>query len=584
MGQSMPTLIERALHSRSRLVLGWFVLCCLSAGFGALVAADDLTASVRQHLAAGEFGPALVLAKGIPDQAGRDHVLQEVARAQAASGAFRSSYATAYGIDSDPLRTETLNELGPSRSGGARGGAALADFDSLIELITSTIDPDSWTENGGAGAIEPFPTGVYVDTSGLMQRHELDPSGGLDATRTRANRQGGNRDVRKEVPLRKVSLIRLEKHLQRLHSQGRGPDEAMRVLAGLRRIQYVFVYPETRDVVLAGPAGDWGFNPEGRLVNTATGRPVLQLDDLVVLLRNSFGEMQGRFSCAIVPRQENLAATKAYLEETAAQPLKPAQRGAWLAGIRDRLGRQDIEIKGLDPQTRVARVIAEADYHMKLIGMGLEDGTVGVPSYLDSLASDPQAAQKPLNVLRWWFTLNYETLRATPDRLALEIRGPAAKVLSENELLTARGERVHTGAADLHTSQFARNFTAQLEPLAVKYPVYAELQNVFDLAIVAAYLRVEDIPGQLDWTLPHFRPSNGYRVALAAAPREVESVLNHRVINQRQIVAGVSGGVAVDTRSVVRRDALRTDDYGLLQGTHGNSAPADPDRLAWWWD
>ena len=39
--------------------------------------------------------------------------------------------------------------------------------------------------------------------------------------------------------------------------------------------------------------------------------------------------------------------------------------------MRDCLGRQDIEVYGIDPRCRVAHVLVEADYHMKLIGMGL---------------------------------------------------------------------------------------------------------------------------------------------------------------------------------------------------------------------
>ena len=60
-----------------------------------------------------------------------------------------------------------------------------------------------------------------------------------------------------------VSLPRLEKQVQLRLAAGRPPTEAMQVLAGLQRIQYVFVYPESGDLVLAGPAGDWNVGPEG---------------------------------------------------------------------------------------------------------------------------------------------------------------------------------------------------------------------------------------------------------------------------------------------------------------------------------
>ncbi|MBN2217694.1 MAG: hypothetical protein JW719_10005 [Pirellulales bacterium] len=42
--------------------------------------------------------------------------------------------------------------LGP----GGLGGGSQADFEPLIELITSTVAPDSWTEMGGNGTIEPY--------------------------------------------------------------------------------------------------------------------------------------------------------------------------------------------------------------------------------------------------------------------------------------------------------------------------------------------------------------------------------------------------------------------------------------------
>ena len=73
--------------------------------------------------------------------------------------------------------------------------------------------------------------------------------------------------------LRKVSLVRLEKQLQLGQAFGRQPDEAMRTLAGMFRIKYLFVYPQTGDIVLAGPAGDWRTDTEGRVVNVDTGTP-----------------------------------------------------------------------------------------------------------------------------------------------------------------------------------------------------------------------------------------------------------------------------------------------------------------------
>src|SRR4029079_9479282 len=104
------------------------------------------------------------------------------------------------------------------------------------------------------------------------------------------------------------------------------------------------------------------------------------------------------------PTSEGLARTRDFAEHSSAAPLKPGQRPAWLKKLREQLGRQTITVDGIDPRTRFARVMVEADYRMKLVGMGLEEGTIDVPSYLQ-LVGAKRGASAPLDVLRWWFTL-----------------------------------------------------------------------------------------------------------------------------------------------------------------------------------
>ncbi|NOY30707.1 MAG: general secretion pathway protein GspD [Planctomycetes bacterium] len=56
---------------------------------------------------------------------------------------------------------------------GGLGGAASADFDSLIDLIVSTVEFDSWMENGtGEGEIRPFPTNLSLVISQTQSIHE----------------------------------------------------------------------------------------------------------------------------------------------------------------------------------------------------------------------------------------------------------------------------------------------------------------------------------------------------------------------------------------------------------------------------
>jgi hypothetical protein len=310
---------------------------------------------------------------------------------------------------------------------------------------------------------------------------------------------------------------------------------------------------------------------------------VLLLDDLVVTLRNASSDM-GRFGCSITPRKDNLAAAKAVNEKWSQRPLKPGEREKWLAEFRAAMGRQDIEMYGIDRRTHAGRVLIEADYRMKLVGIGLEEGTRGVASYLSTVQIGKDGNPPPLSVLRWWFTLNYDALAATAARNAFELRGPGVKVLSENELLTERGDRVHTGDSDELTKRFAASFTAHFDELAAKYPIYAELRNVFDLSLVAAIVHSHDLPGQVGWHMTHFGPQGEYRPRLAHAPTEVDSVLNRRIIGGKHVIAAVSGGVRVDARGLAGREAVKLDSSESMAGERRISTPKDLPRGAWWWD
>ncbi len=533
----------------------------------------------RDHLEAGEFGLAREAALAAGDAAERDTLLAELARREMHGGAPTSAWRSLSEISDDRRRTSAIDSLAAPSS---RGGAALADFDTLIELITATVAPNSWEEAGGVGAIEEFPTGVYVDARGVLRTVSSDAVS-LEALRRRSLSATGNADVRKPSPLRKVSLNRLEREVQRAWLAGRSPDETMRHLAGIRRIQYVFIYPESGDIVIAGPAGGWD-SASGAIGDTAIlSEPVLHLDDLVVLLRHA-RQSAGPFGCAIKPRRENLERAQKLLADSSGRPLKPGQRGEWLRKLQEALGRQDIEVFGIDPRTRVARVLVEADYQMKLIGIGRDEATLGVTSYMDLAAADPEGASD-LSVLRWWFAMNYDAVKATSQRDGFSLEGQAVKLLSENELLTERGERIHTGRSDEKNSAFAASFTKHFEALASKYPVFTELRNVFDLALVAALVEEYRLADQASWHATHFLDPQRYEVELRTPPTEVDSVVHHRATGRGRFIAAAAGGVHADVAQWIAPNRVRADDEGTVVHSRGYAAVPDAlDPHRWWWD
>ena len=308
----------------------------------------DSEPTAEAYIEAGEFAPAINLANAAADgaPAKRDAILAAVSQAQAVAGDRRAALQSASQIGDDRMLSDTLGVVRtqPMKAPGAFGGNQ-ADFQSVIDLITSTVAAPTWDTVGGQGSIMPFPNGVYVDPQGVLQKQTKDDrTGTLAMLRNAAASRQASGDVRKNSALRKVSLVQLERQVELRAAEGKPPTEEMQFLAGLQRIKYVLVYPDEGDVVLAGPAGDWHMDRDGRMVGKESNRPVLRLDDLVVILRHCLLSKDARFGCSITPTQASLSDVQEFVKESNKTPLKPGQRDAWLRQLREKLGKQEIEV------------------------------------------------------------------------------------------------------------------------------------------------------------------------------------------------------------------------------------------------
>jgi hypothetical protein len=461
--------------------------------------------------------------------------------------------------------------------GNNGGGAANADFDSLIDLIQSTIEYDSWMENGsGQGEIQEYAMGVYADPDGTL-RFAKEQLANANFKKAPSAESDQIADARKSSPLRYVSLPRLERAITAHQAAHKPLPPEMLTLAGLERIDFVIVNPETHDLILAGPAGDWRIVAPGTIVRTETGSPVVRLDDLLSLWRRHAAGAQA-FGCSIVPRQKALAATQEYLAKSAAKPIEPSGRKRWLTGLRDTLGKQDVEFFGLKPDSHMALVLLVADYHMKLVGMGLAESVPGVNNYLATVEVLPDGTVPPMTVLRWWFAMTDRPVKTNAERDVFQIPTGGVQVLSENELLAARGQRVHTNQSEELNKRFAESFTAQFESLSEKYPVYGELQRIFDIALVLSLIEREALLEKSGWQPTLFEDPRSLRLPELAVPREVETVINHRVINRRNIIAGISGGVWIDGGKALKVEA--TEEAAISSVKEKSSTTTE----TWWWD
>ncbi len=556
-----------------RSVSHWLALGVVSASTAwtstDLCAAEKVDQLIQAHLAAGEFAPAFSLAQSIENDADRDAALKEIAHAQSESG------------DTGSAR-RTLGRMADRRQAATEksqlGGGTPADFQPLIDLIQEeTVGP--WDiDEPGTGTISQFNAGVTVDPQGLLYRlTKEEQTGRLAALGIQARTADINADMSRQSDLRMVSLTRLEAEVSRRVAAGEPVVESMKKLAGLSQIKYVFVYPESNEIVIAGPAEGWKYDANGVAVGSASGKPALQLDDLVTVLRTFSPGARQMFGCSIDPRPEGLKAVKQFVTESQnAGPLAAGGAKGWASKLGTKLGRQDITIYGVPSNSHVARVILEADYKMKLIGIGKLEGGSNIPDYFELTQQNSELASSNVEALRWWLSMKYDAVLHSPDRSTFEIAGSSVQCKSENEHLKETGERVHTGKSEPINDMFAKNFTEHYSELAAKDPVFADLQSVFDLALVAALIDREDLDGKAHWNRGAFAPNGAYRVASYNVPKSVDTVVNHRVYKGQEVVVQVAGGVRADVAAVVTDKSIQKESTTATK-------PALPEGR-WWWD
>jgi hypothetical protein len=465
--------------------------------------------------------------------------------------------------------------------GGVAGGAGAGGFGGAAAAggaggISAAGGAGGAAAAGGAGAAGNMAGGIFVDAQGVVKPvFGGDPGGKLSQKRIEAEaRKQIPRDMHTFSPLRKVSLVRLERACAEYADDHKNVPPEMHYLAGLQRIDYVFVSPDTKDVIIAGPAEGFAFDAVGRAVGATTGRPPLRLDDLMVALRSV--ERGGDLGVSIDPRPENLAALNRWVAEnsTATDTATAMARYDTMAQI---LGMQDVKIWGVPAESHFGQVLLEADYRMKRISIGLE--TIrGVKSHLSMVGSSGNSVQ------RWWFVPFYDKFTRSADGNAFQLAGQRAQLLSQEEIIGQAGERANSATTRRTTQKWARHFTDKFPEVAAHAAVFAELQNLIDLAVVSALLKKERIPERVDWKMSLFLDAQRAAVRKENVPRQVASSSNARA-NGKGVIGLVSGGVRVDPLGVVRSLEFYDDADGKLEAVRENAeTPKDAEKHPWWWD
>lgn len=579
-------MVQLGRYTHAMKFLGRMLTACgCAAVMTSFAAGEDSTdfaarsKRVAEHLAAGEFGPATNFALSAATADERAELLKQVADAQQDAGEPEAAAGTLRRVPRNSRITRSSN-----RPTELAGGGANVDFQTLMNLIRRNTNSKWEDDDGEGGAMDWFPTGVKVSPSGLLQRQSAEEqSGQLTAMGVQARKADLNEDVAQHSSLRIVSLTRLEQAVARRIEEGLPIPETMSQLAGLSQIQYVMAMPETNEIVIAGPANGWNYNEQGQAISLNDGRPTLQLDDLVTVLR-TFAKGQSDFGCSINTREEGIRSLKEFVGKSQAKgDMSPAAVKPWVKQIQSKLGRQDIVVWGVPADSRVARVIVEADYRMKLIGINKLDAGKEIPGYFDLLSVAEQKNKSAIDALRWWLTLQCDAIVHSTDKNVFEIQGSSVLCLSENQFLTAEGKHLPTGQSEPTNRQFAQNFTNNYAKLAKADPVFADAQNIFSMALCSALIQDENLRGKTGWNMGVFAPNGAYAPASYPVPTEVDSVVNHRVYRGKDIVVQAAGGVRCNVSSITKDPNRNKNSEKLDTVATTTQAPELP-AGRWWWD
>lgn len=412
--------------------------------------------------------------------------------------------------------------------------------------------------------------GISIDARGAVSRTDVETLGRLRDVRLKAL-AAVDLDIAAASPVRKISLRRLSAAIEEKITSKRPLDDAMQNLAGLTRVEYVIVFPEHGDIVLAGRAEGWRVDDQGNVVGRTSGLPVLHLDDLLVALRTAKAAAMDRgISCSIDPTEEGLNRVKPLLK---ARDLN----AALVDRLEEALGPQRVTVTGVPAGSHYAQVMVAADFLMKRLGMNFERAPMAnLPSYMELLAS--RTSPLPKNAMpRWWMAPRYEALLKDGAGLTWQIRGAGVQTLTEDGYLGSAGAIVNAGRVDALAQKWAEAMTTHFEGLAKALPVFGELRNCIDLAVVAALFIKEDLPLQAGCDLSLLLDEKRLAVAHYQVPKSIDSRAS-LIRRGQEWILSLSGGVQVDSWSVLQHVETKPD----LASVRQSAISALAER--WWWD
>lgn len=436
----------------------------------------------------------------------------------------------------------------------------------LIAVVTTTYAGVGFGNQRAVG-------GVMIDASGIVRTATLEERAEL-ADLVRQKMQPVPGDVAEATGMRMISLKGLQEAIEASQSRGAMVPDEIKFLAGLQRIEYVFVDQDNNDIIIAGPAEPWQLREDGSVVGKITGGSTMRLADLMIAMQSVETARQQGISCSIEPTAEGRVRLQQLMRRI---KLRAGQNPAvYEASMREAFGPQMIQLTGIPADSRYARTLVAADFEMKRVAMGLTDSPVkALPSYLEmSRNSRHTAGQNP----RWWMACDYDALSRSEDGLAWKLSGQGVRTMTEQDIVAEDGTVEGAGRKDKLAQLWADKMTDSFAELSKEMTVFSDLQKIMDMTIVATLITQEQLDEQAGLDLRILR-ENAASLPLSSysVPKAVDPQCSF-IRGRSGWVVTASGGVEINGFEVVEQQEM---DAKVAQARTTALAAASSQ---WFWD
>lgn len=413
--------------------------------------------------------------------------------------------------------------------------------------------------------------GVMIDGAGIVRTATIAEQQQLaEFVRQGLDRVDG--DLGEAAEMRMISLKGLQQAITEASQAGKMVPDEVEFLAGLQRIEYVFVDNDNQDIIIAGPAEPWELRDDGFVVGSISGKSTMRLADLAIAFRSVEMARQEGISCSIEPTPEGRLRLQGLLRRV---QLRPGQNPSILeASMKEAFGPQMIHLTGIPTDSRYARTLVAADFEMKRIAMGLTDSSVdGLPSYLQMSRNSPHRSnQNP----RWWMACNYDSLTRSEDGLTWQLSGQGVKTMTEQDLVAADGSVKGAGRTDKVAQQWADKMMEHFEEVSREMPIFSDLRNIMDMTVVATLITQERLATKAGLDLGVL--TDGLHLASYEVPKAVDPQCSF-IRGRSGWVVTASGGVDINAFEIVEQQETVAE---VAEVRTTAMAVARTDN--WWWD